>query len=158
MLVVVAFTLALSLKTYVAEAYEIKGRSMEPTFHTGERVVVLKSFFDIHRDDIIVFTSTEDPTKDLIKRVIGLPGETIRIAGKSVFINGRRVDEEFAQHGYREEREPPRETRVPEAHYYVMGDNRPDSRDSRSFQAIPANVVKGKVILRWWPFKTLRLF
>ena len=78
-LVLLALVLALTLKTYVAEAYEIKGRSMVPTFANGERVVVLKLFYEIERGDIVIFASNEDATKDLIKRVVALPGEHIRI-------------------------------------------------------------------------------
>jgi signal peptidase I len=158
-LVVGALVMALTLKTYVAEAYEIKGRSMEPTFINGERVVVLKSFYGIVRGDIIVFASTEDPTKDLIKRVIGLPGETIEIARGKVTINGRALEETYElTHDARELRDTPHRERIPEGHYYVLGDNRPDSHDSRNFLSIPAVNIKGKVVARWWPFGKLRTF
>ncbi len=154
----VALVLALTVKTYVAEAYEIKGRSMEKTFENGQRVVVLKSFYGIQRGDIIVFASTEDPGKDLIKRVIGLPGETVKIVGGKVYINGARINEDYALHDSRDLRDHPREERVEEGHYYVLGDNRPDSHDSRAFHAIPATSIKGKVLVRWWPLSQLSSF
>ena len=157
-LVMVALVLALTVKTYVAEAYEIKGRSMEKTFENGQRVVVLKSFYGIQRGDIIVFASTEDPGKDLIKRVIGLPGETVKIVGGKVYINGARINEDYALHDSRDLRDHPREERVEEGHYYVLGDNRPDSHDSRAFHAIPATSIKGKVLVRWWPLSQLSSF
>ena len=136
-LALIALALALTLKTYVAEAYEIKGRSMEPTFLTGQRVVVLKAFYDIQRFDIVVFTSTEDASKDLIKRVVGLPGETLRVSGGKVYVNGKRVQETYGvRHDARELLEEFPETRIPPDHYYVLGDNRPDSHDSRYFEAI----------------------
>jgi signal peptidase I len=158
LLVMVALVLALTLKTYVAEAYEIKGRSMEPTLHNGERVVVLKAFYEICREDIIVFASTEDPSKDLIKRVVGLPGETLRVAGGEVFIDGRRLDESYARHDRMERFDRTIEERIPPGHYFVLGDNRPDSHDSRYFESIPSKNVRGKVVVRWWPFSELESF
>ncbi len=157
-LVLIALVLALTLKTYVAEAYEIKGRSMEPTFENGQRVVVLKSFFGIERGDIIVFASSEEPGKDLIKRVIGLPGETVKIVRGQVYIDGVKIEEGYAKHDARDRRESPRQEEIREGFYYVLGDNRPDSHDSRVFQAIPVSAVKGKVVVRWWPFKEMRAF
>jgi signal peptidase I len=158
-LVLIALVLALTLKTYVAEAYEIKGRSMEPTFSSDQRVVVLKSFYEIHRGDIIVFASTQEAGKDLIKRVVGLPGETIRIVNGKVFINGEEIHEDYdLVRDARELRDTTRPERIPEGRYYVLGDNRPDSQDSRYFDAIPATAIKGKVVVRWWPFSKLRTF
>lgn len=157
-LVLVALVLALTLKTYVAEAYEIKGRSMEPTFHHGERVVVLKAFYGIHRRDVIVFASSEDPTKDLVKRVVGLPGETLKVVGGSVYVNGVHLDETYIRNFQAGYRDTVYVSRVPEGHYYVLGDNRPDSHDSRYFQSIPAASVRGKVVVRWWPLSALESF
>jgi signal peptidase I len=158
-LVLIALVLALTLKTYVAEAYEIKGRSMEPTFLNGQRVVVLKAFYEIEREDVIVFASTEDPSKDLIKRVVGLPGETLKVAGGQVYINGRKLAENYAKHDLdRELRDTPKEERIPGRHYYVLGDNRPDSHDSRNFLSIPQECIRGKVVMRWWPFSQFKAF
>lgn len=157
-LVLVALVLALTLKTYVAEAYEIKGRSMESTFHDEEKVMVLKSFYGIARGDIIVFASRENPQKDLIKRVVGLPGETVKIVRGQVYINGIKLEECYAYHDARDLRENTREERVPAGHYYVLGDNRPDSHDSRAFQAIPESSIRGKVLCRWWPLSKFQGF
>ncbi len=157
-LVVVALVLALTVKTYVAEAYEIKGRSMEKTFANGQRVVVLKSFYDVKRGDIIVFASSEDPGKDLIKRVIGLPGENVRIEHGAVYIDGKRIDEDYARHGAPGLRDHPCQEKVGKGRYFVMGDNRPDSHDSRAFHAIPASSIKGKVLVRWWPLNQFSSF
>jgi signal peptidase I len=157
-LILIALVLALTLKTYVAEAYEIKGRSMQPTFDDGQRVVVLKSFYELHRDDIIVFTSTEDPSKDLIKRIVGLPGDEIRVEGGQVYINDAKHDEPYTRHSAEERNDPPRQRTIRPGHYYVLGDNRPDSHDSRKFESIPAANIKGKVVARWWPFDQFRSF
>jgi signal peptidase I len=153
-LVLIALVLALSLKTYVAEAYEIKGRSMQATFEDGEKVVVLKTLYEIARGDIVVFASKEEPGKDLIKRVIGLPGERVKVEGGHVSINGRVLDEPYAKFGDSGEYS----ARVEPDHYYVLGDNRPDSHDSRKFDTIPAASIKGKVVVRWWPLTKLQSF
>ncbi len=156
-LVCVAFALALTLKTYVAEAYEIKGRSMEPSFHNGERVVVLKTLFSVGRGDVIVFASPEDPGKDLIKRVVGLPGDAVEIRNGQVYLNGELFHEDYiTPPTYYHERAI--DETVPTDSFYVLGDNRPDSHDSRSFDAVSVQNVKGKVVVRWWPLKDFSTF
>ena len=164
-LVFTALLLALTLKTYVAEAYEIKGSSMEPTFHSGERVVVLKTFYDLEREDVIIFSSTEDPTKDLIKRVIGLPGETIRIASGKVYVDDKPLDEQYVKEdevSLGSQRYPflsrtaPYKIRIDEV--FVLGDNRGDSHDSRRFAGVPLRNIKGKVMARWWPLQDFSSF
>jgi len=160
-LVMTALLLALTLKTYVAEAYEIKGSSMMPTFRDGQRVVVLKAFYDIERGDVIIFTSTENGSKDLIKRVIGLPGEKISIQGDQVYVDGRSLDETYVnadgvrRHGITSY--PVTEELGPDE-FYVLGDNRGDSHDSRRFHGVPSRNIKGKVVVRWWPVGELRSF
>jgi signal peptidase I len=157
-LVLLALVLALTLKTYVAEAYEIKGCSMVPTFSNGERVVVLKLFYEIMRGDIVIFSSTEDPTKDLIKRVIGLPGERVRISKGRVYVNEEPLDEDYLDDARRSHYEETPERRLGPDEYYVLGDNRDDSQDSRRFGPIGGSRIKGKVIVRWWPFREVRAF
>ncbi len=149
-LVCVAFAIALLLRGYVAEAYEVKGRSMEPTFLHGQRVVVLKVLYEIERHDIVVFGSTEDPTKNLIKRVIGLEGDRVEIRAGAVYVNGEELEERYIEHPAPLEWHP--EITVPAGSFYVLGDNRPDSHDSRVFRAIPEEKLRGKVVFRLWPF------
>lgn len=156
-LVCVAFALALTLKSYVAEAYEIKGRSMEPSFSTGQRVIVLKAFYEVQRSDVVVFASSEDAGKDLIKRVVGLPGDEIVIREGRVFVNGERLEESYVEYPV-PRYEPAREETVPLGEYYVLGDNRPDSHDSRYFRSVRASQLKGEVVLRWWPFEDFDFF
>jgi signal peptidase I len=155
-----ALLLALTLKSYVAEAYEIKGSSMLPTFHDGERVVVLKSFFDVERSDIVIFTSTEDTSKDLIKRVVALPGDEIEIINDQVWVNGILLDEAYVYShepghsgysGHLRQRVGPDEC-------FVLGDNRGDSHDSRRFSGVPLRNLKGKVVVRWWPLDCFSSF
>jgi signal peptidase I len=160
--VLLALFIALLLKVYVAEAYEIKGKSMEPTFLPEQRVMLLKVFYGIRRGDIIIFSSAENCQKDLIKRVIGLPGDRVEMKDGEVYVNGERIPEPYLSgspwregHKYHEYRaaEPVRPGK-----YYVLGDNRPDSQDSRAFHPIDASSIKGKVILRWWPLERLGSF
>ncbi len=149
-LVFVAFALALTLKSYVAEAYEIKGRSMEPNFKTGQRVIVAKAFYQVQRGDVVVFASTEDANKDLIKRVVGLPGDQIEWRDGKLLVNGEPLEEDYVEHPARPYELSPDE-KVPPGKFYVLGDNRPDSHDSRYFHSIPEGNLKGEVVLRWWP-------
>ena len=157
-LVLLAFTLAMTTKTYVVEAYEIKGRSMVPTFDDGQRVVVLKLFSDIQRGDIVIFSSQDDPGKDLIKRVIALPGERIQIRKGIVRINGKVLKE-----GYLEDKDyglydAEIDEEVGLGQIYVLGDNRDDSHDSRRFGSVFEESLKGKVVVRWWPFHEVKTF
>ena len=157
-LVLLAFTLAMTTKTYVVEAYEIKGRSMVPAFDDGQRVVVLKLFSDIQRGDIVIFSSQDDPGKDLIKRVIALPGERIQIRKGIVRINGKVLKE-----GYLEDKDyglydAEIDEEVGSGQIYVLGDNRDDSHDSRRFGSVSGESLKGKVVVRWWPFHEVKTF
>ena len=157
-LVVLAFALAMTTKTYVVEAYEIKGRSMVPTFEDGQRVVVLKLFSDIQRGDIVIFSSQDDPGKDLIKRVIALPGERIQIRKGLVRINGKVLKE-----GYLEDKDyglydAEIDEEVGLGQIYVLGDNRDDSHDSRRFGSVSEESLKGRVVVRWWPFHEVKTF
>ncbi len=156
LVVLLALFLALLLKIYVAEAYEIKGKSMEPTFQEEQRVMLLKVFYGLQRGDIIIFSAVDNPTKDLIKRVIGLPGDEVEMRDGDVYVNGRRLDEPYVRETRRQENLRPE--RVPPGKYYVLGDNRPDSMDSRNFHPIDASSIKGKVVLRWWPLEKLGSF
>jgi len=162
LVVLVALSIALLLKVYVAEAYEIRGKSMEPTLEEDQRVMLLKVFYEIRRGDIIIFTSSETgQQKDLIKRVIGLPGDHVRVVNGRVFLNGNELVEPYAWpygRGSRYWHDGTFEEVVQEGKYYVLGDNRPDSQDSRKSGPIDAASIKGKMVLRWWPLGKLESF
>ena len=160
-LVVLAFALAMTTKTYVVEAYEIKGRSMAPTFENGQRVVVFKLFSGIgnlRRGDIVIFSSQDEPGKDLIKRVIALPGERIRIRKGKVRINGKLLKEIYLEDKDFGLYDAGIDEVVSEGEIYVLGDNRDDSHDSRRFGSVSGESLKGKVIVRWWPFHEVKTF
>lgn len=136
--------------------YRIEGPSMLPTLHTGEQVLVNKMgyyFEEPDRGDIIVLRSPEGDTKNLIKRVIGLPGDTIEIRDSQVRINGVVLNEPYIN--------SPATNRgewvVPDNHVFVMGDNRPVSHDSRAFSYLPYEDVVGKVWAIYWPFSDAAL-
>ena len=134
---------------------------MEPTFQNGQRVVVLKAFYGLETGDIVVFASTEDPTKDLIKRIVAGPQDELSVVNGKLKVNDDLVDEGYLlgrETGFEYESRLPHPNPLPEGEYWVLGDNRPDSHDSRYFGPIPAESIKGKVVVRWWPFDSLRSF
>jgi signal peptidase I len=162
-LIVSALLIALLIKTFLFQAFYIPSESMVPTLETHDRVLVNKLSYHmhpVHRGDIIVFKAPEhvDPSvKDLVKRVIGLPGETVE--GRSdghVYINGHLLNEPWLPKGVRTDPgfAP---IQVPPNSYWVMGDNRPNSRDSRYFpdHFIKKKDIVGRVFIRIWPLNRI---
>lgn len=157
---VFAVLLALGIRTFVAEARWIPSESMLPTLQIGDRLIVDKvsfHFSGINRGDLIVF---EPPSASkledvLIKRVIGLPGETVAIKNGIVFINAQPLDEPY-------ELEKPRVDykgiTVPENSVFVMGDNRNNSFDSRFWGVVPEELIIGKAVARFYPFSNATIF
>ncbi len=159
-----AVGLAFAVRAFVLQTYFIPSPSMEPTLLVGDRILVNKLSYHLHgvsRGDIVVFATPpkekSDPTiKDLVKRVIGLPGDTISSSGGRVYINGRPLPEPFlppgtVTTGIATQRIPPNE-------YFVMGDNRSDSQDSRFFGPISRSLIVGRVVVRIWPFSRFHIF
>ena len=174
--VVVAILVAVLLRTFVVATYSIPSGSMEPTLQIGDRIVVDKLSYHLHgvdRTNIVVFSTppNEDcagpPVADLVKRVIGLPGETISLKDGNVYINGRFLPEPFLPPDIRNDTYPGPSSdadslkhgyRIPAGDVYVMGDNRPDSCDSRYWGPIPESSIVGKVDLRIWPLSRIGFF
>lgn len=166
-IVVVALLAALALKTYVVEAYYIPSQSMTPTIKVGDRVLVDKLAYDftsVHRGDIVVFTRPPaDPDtsiKDLIKRVIGLPGERISSGPRGeILIDGRPIAQPWLT-ADAEASPGPAVTpmTIPKGEYFVMGDDRGDSEDSRYFGPIRGSSIVGKAFVRVWPLSRLHWF
>ena len=157
--VVFAVLVAAGLRTFVIQAFFVPSGSMLPTLQIGDRIIVVKIGYTIHRGDIIVFrrppadTTTTD--KDLVKRVVGLPGETISSKGATVLINGKPLAEPWlpALTGLcAEAAENITTTRIPPHHYFVMGDCRGNSADSRSWGTLASSYVVGKVVVIVWRF------
>jgi signal peptidase I len=177
--IVIAVILALFVRTWVVQAFKIPTGSMENNLLVGDHLLVNKFVYGptssglerallpvgtIHRGDVVVFKYPEDPERDFIKRVIGLPGETLEVRQKKVYINGKPLDEpyvhflqpagaygELAAFDVREQYGP---VTVPEGHYFVMGDNRDNSQDSRYWGLLPRSYIKGKALLVYWSFNT----
>lgn len=154
-------TLLLSVALFLAinalsARVRVDGSSMMPTLKNGEFVLVNRvayRFEPPQRGDIVVFHYPPDPQQDLIKRVIGLPGDEIEIQGGVVLVNGQPLIEPYIS-------EPPLYAGrwvVPEGHLFVLGDNRNDSSDSHSWGMVPFENLVGKAVLIYWPFENLQL-
>jgi signal peptidase I len=173
--ILIAVILALFIRTWVVQAFKIPTGSMENNLLVGDHLLVNKLAFaptitplerqilpirDIKRGDIIVFKYPEEPERDFIKRVIGLPGETVELRHKKVYINGVPLDESYVHFEQPPSPTPafddPKETygprTVPAGHYFMMGDNRDNSADSRYWGFLPATYVKGKALMIYWSF------
>jgi signal peptidase I len=154
--ILIAAGISLFLITYVASAYKIEGNSMESVLSDHERVIISKWRVpsNIHRYDIVVMSKPDDPRKSIIKRVIGLPGEVIEIRDGDVYINGSKLPEPYLPREkdimFRSLQMKP--LLIHEGHYFVMGDNRTISQDSRVFGPVSAKAIFGKTIFRYWPF------
>jgi signal peptidase I len=157
-----AFLVAFVVKTFLIQAFFIPSGSMLPTLHEDDRVLVNKLSYDLHdvnRGDLVVFERPEGETagqiKDLIKRVVGLPGERIEQRDGDVYIDGQLLEEPYLVDGSETTNLDPQT--VPEGHVFVMGDNRGDSMDSRVFQAIDEDLIVGRAFVRVWPLSNLSL-
>jgi signal peptidase I len=140
---------------FVAQPVKVEGTSMLPRLHDGERIFVNKLIYyglpGIERGDIVVFWFPDDPSKSYIKRVIGLPGETVQMRSGRIFINGKEMAEPYLDPSLNvtDDDRPP--TYVRPHYYFVMGDNRDNSSDSRSWGLVPEKYIYGKALLRYWP-------
>jgi len=159
-LIVGALVIALLIKTFLFQAFYIPSASMDPTLKVHDRVLVNKLSYhlhSVHRGDIIVFKAPpEERTaqiKDLVKRVIGLPGDTIEARDGHVYINDRLLSEPYLPKGTITD-DLPRET-VPANSYFMMGDNRTESSDSRVFGTIKRSTIIGRAFVRMWPITHL---
>jgi signal peptidase I len=150
-----ALVVALVIKTFLVQAFYIPSGSMEPTLEVGDRVLVNKlsyDFHDVNRGDLVVFERPEGTSgeiKDLIKRVIGLPGETVEGRDGVVTVDGRVLEEPYLDDDEVIDDFDP--VQVPEDKLFVMGDNRDSSMDSRSFGPIGAGSIVGRAFVRVWP-------
>jgi len=173
----VAVILALFVRTFVVQAFKIPTGSMENNLLIGDHLLVNKFVFapaataledallpidPIERGDIIVFKYPEDPERDFIKRTIGLPGETIELRNKKVFVNGTALDEPYVQYLWTPSDEEGTfdfdvrmtygPVTVPEGQYFMMGDNRDNSQDSRYWGFLPRDYIKGKALFVYFSF------
>jgi signal peptidase I len=175
--IVIAVILALFVRTWAVQAFKIPTGSMENNLLIGDHLLVNKFVFaptatgvehgvlpvrDIRRGDIVVFKYPDEPERDFIKRVIGLPGDTLELRNKKVYINGQPLEEpyvhflepahdagEVTSFDVRERYGP---VQVPNEQYFVMGDNRDNSQDSRYWGFLPRGYIKGKALMIYWSY------
>ena len=182
--IVIAVILALFIRTFVVQAFKIPTGSMEENLLIGDHLLVNKFAFGpsetrlerallplaaVKRLDVVVFKYPEEPERDYVKRVIGLPGETIELRQKKIYINGQPIDEpyvhfltppgstsdlhEVTSSDVRERYGP---VTVPPNQYFVMGDNRDNSQDSRYWGFLPRDYIKGRALLIYWSYESDR--
>ncbi len=173
--IVIAVILALFVRTWVVQAFKIPSGSMEQNLLIGDHLLVNKFVHaptvselertllpigEVQRGDVLVFKYPEDPTRDFIKRTIGLPGETIELRQSRVFIDGQPIEEPYLDlmrpggkvaADIRGEFGP---RVVPDGHLFMMGDNRGDSQDSRYWGPLPIEYVKGRAFVLYWSYES----
>ena len=153
-ILLVSFVLVFGfVRPFVIEAFWIPSASMVPTLKYGDRVLVNKfiyRFTEPERGDVIVFESVEGDGEDLIKRVVGVPGDEIAVRGGKLFVNGEPQKEPYVNKKY-PDRSFYAPTTVPKDHVFAMGDNRANSQDSRIFGPVPEENIEGEAFLRFWP-------
>ena len=139
--------------TFVAQPVRVQGASMQPRIEDNERILVNKfiyRFQGVERGDVVVFYYPRDPSVSYIKRVIGLPGDLVDIRSGAVHVNGVAIAEPYLLTEFRDTYDMP-ETTVERGHYFVMGDHRSSSMDSRSFGSVPEKYIYGKAAFCVWP-------
>lgn len=142
---------------FVYQPVKVEGGSMEPGLEDQERIFINKLVYrweKIERGDIVVFRYPRDPHKSFIKRVIGLPGDRVRIAFGHVYLNGRLISESYVPDDFLDTRSYP-ETTVPPNAYFVLGDHRSMSNDSRDFGPVSRTYIYGKAVFGYWPMDKL---
>ena len=155
-LIIVVFVL---FGVFFVQPVVVEGTSMVPQLHDGERLLVNKlvyykfqsvSWGHIERGDIVVFWFPNDPDKSYVKRVIGLPGEMVEIRNGKVVVNGQELNEAYLDPDHNQTRPSWPAKKVDEHHYFVMGDNRDNSSDSRYWGLVPEKYIYGKAFFRYW--------
>jgi signal peptidase I len=170
--IIIAVLLALVIRTFIVQAFKIPSGSMEDTLAIGDHILVNKFIYgskipftgsrvlklrDPRQGDVIVFEYPEDPSKDFIKRVVGTPGDTVEVKNKQVFVNGKVYANPHEVHKESEiipKEANPRDNKdavkVPEGSYFVMGDNRDRSYDSRFWGFVSNDKIKGLAFIKYW--------
>ena len=160
--VIFAGVIAILIVGFVVQPVRVEGQSMMPKLHDQDRIFVNKFIYPlrewigdkepIKRGDIVVLLYPDDPSKSYIKRVVGLPGEEINVENGKLYINGMQIDEPYLDSEYISSDSMPGAVHVKEHHYFVMGDNRRNSSDSRYWGLVPEKYIYGKAIFRYYPF------
>ncbi len=148
-----AFAIAIFIVIFVIQPVKVEGTSMQPRLVDQERIFVnrfIYRFKDIHRGDVVVFWYPRDRSKSFIKRIVGVPGDAVEIQNGTVYVNGARVYEPYLDPEFRDEKSF-RKVIVPPGQYFVLGDHRNSSNDSRSWGFVARQLIYGKAIFSYWP-------
>jgi signal peptidase I len=149
----VSVVISMFIILFLYQPVRVEGTSMLPMLEDQDRLFINKfayRFTEIHRGDVVVFLYPGDQTKSYIKRVIALPGDHLRIDHGQVWVNGKRLDESYVPMKYEDDRSQPEMT-IPKGDYFVMGDHRSISSDSRDFGPVPRGLIYGKAAFVYWP-------
>ena len=140
---------------FVVQISVVKGHSMEPSLWDGDRLVVDRVFSDLQSGQVVVLRYPRNPRVDFVKRIVGVAGDRVYLRQGHLYVNGEMVDSEWT---CIEDLDSTVEVTVPDGHYFVLGDNRAVSCDSREFGLVAEELVKGRVCVRFWPLDRLMLF
>ena len=154
---VISLAISAFIIIFLYQPVKVEGTSMMPCLLDQERIFVNKFVYrlePIERGDIVVFRYPRDPSKSYIKRVIGVAGDRIRIDDGQVFVNGKRLDEDYVPVPYEDERSYPEQI-VPARSFFVLGDHRSMSNDSRDFGPVKEGFIYGKAVFGYWPMDKL---
>jgi signal peptidase I len=144
---------AIMIVVFLYQPVKVEGTSMLPELRDQERIFVNKFVYrieDINRGDIVVFWYPRDPSKSYIKRIIGMPGDTVEIIQGAVYINDDPLEEPYVDPRFLDRHDYPRVFIEP-GHYFVLGDHRDQSNDSRNWGLVPERYIYGKAVFRYWP-------
>ena len=150
-------TLMVAVHLFVIQVSVVKGNSMEPCLHDGDRLVVDRVSYnlgEVRRGDVVVLRYPRNPDVDFVKRIVGLPGDRIAMHDGALLVNGLPADD----YGCIADHQELAELTVPAESFFVLGDNRPISCDSRDFGLVAQDLLKGRVRARFWPLASLALF
>jgi signal peptidase I len=154
---IISLAISAFIIIFLYQPVKVEGTSMMPSLEDQERIFVNKFVYrlePIERGDIVVFRYPRDPSKSYIKRVIGMAGDRIRIDGGQVYVNDQALDEDYVPPAYADSRSYPDMT-VPPNSFFVLGDHRSMSNDSRDFGAVNENFIYGKAVFGYWPMDKL---
>ena len=146
---------------FLYQPVKVEGTSMMPALVDQERIFINKFLYrfgmeDIHRGDTVVFWFPGDTSKSYIKRVIGIPGDRVEVREGDVWVNGNRIDEPYVPEEYRDKASVQAQV-VPTEQYFVLGDHRSSSNDSRTWGLVPRSLIYGKAIFVYWPIERMGL-
>lgn len=152
-----AIATAIFIVVFIVQPVKVEGTSMQPHLEDQERIFVNRFFYhfaDIQRGDIVVFWYPRDRSKSYIKRVLAIPGDEVEIRRGDVFINGAQIKERYLKREYRSLDSYPKLV-VPPDQYFVLGDHRSSSNDSRNWGCVPRQLIYGKAFFGYWPLSSI---